>query len=154
MCLICIFISRTLKKYVNWGCYDILDPKNHTRKISNIQKKFELYQVFMRNFVCQNVPIFPLHILIWLGGIRTSWERKSQKKKKKNSNIHKIFWVLPTFVDNFLCQTVPKFPFYTLFTYHACSMLLNQTNFTSMPPTHFFLTKLILLGIFQLYCRI
>ena len=33
--------------------------KNHTRKIDNIHKDFELYQVFMDNFLCQNVLIFP-----------------------------------------------------------------------------------------------
>ena len=43
---------------------NILDPKNHIRKINNILKRFELYQVFMYNFLCQNVSIFPLNILL------------------------------------------------------------------------------------------
>ena len=66
----------------------ILDPKNHTRKVHNTHKDFELFQVFMRNFLCQNVRIFLLYILLtrridafwsrgidkfWSGGIETYW---------------------------------------------------------------------------------
>ena len=34
---------------------DILRPKDHTKKIDKIHKGFGLYQVFMHNFMCQNV---------------------------------------------------------------------------------------------------
>ena len=66
----------------------ILDPNNHTRKVHNTHKDFELFQVFMRNFLCQNVRIFLLYILLtrridafwsrgidkfWSGGIETYW---------------------------------------------------------------------------------
>lgn len=40
-----------------------LGQKNHTGKISNIKKGFELYQIFIHDFLCQTVPIFPLYIL-------------------------------------------------------------------------------------------
>ena len=56
-------------------------PKNRTIKISNIHKDFELFQLFMHNFLCQNISIFILYILltintIWFGGIGTVWHRK------------------------------------------------------------------------------
>ena len=66
----------------------ILDPKNDTRKVHNTHKDFELFQVFMRNVLCQNVRIFLLYILLtrridafwssgidkfWSGGIETYW---------------------------------------------------------------------------------
>ena len=38
---------------MSWGYQDILGPKNHTRKIDNFHKDFELYKVFMRNFLYQ-----------------------------------------------------------------------------------------------------
>ena len=40
-----------------------LGLKNHARKISDIHKNFELYQVFMYNFLCQTVLTFPFYIL-------------------------------------------------------------------------------------------
>ena len=70
--------------------------KNHTRKISN-HKGFELYQVFMHDFLYQNILIFPLYILLtrcigtiwyknidtfWSGGINTVWTQKSHKKNQ------------------------------------------------------------------------
>ena len=38
-------------------------PKNHRRKIEKIHKDFELYQVFIYNFLSQNILILPNHIL-------------------------------------------------------------------------------------------
>ena len=89
---------------MSWGYRDILGPKNYTRKTSNICKDFELlYQVFMHNFSCQNVPIFPFYIFLtrridtFLSeGIdtfcsrvnETVWHRKSLKKSTID-NIHK-----------------------------------------------------------------
>ena len=47
-----------------WGFRDILGPKNDTRKVEKIHKGFKLYQVFMHNFLCQNIWIFSLFIYI------------------------------------------------------------------------------------------
>ena len=79
------------------------------------------------NFICQNVPIFPLCILplrrintFWPGGIEVFWSRVNKTVWHRNShpkinNIHKILFVLnQLFINNFLCQTVPKFSFYIL----------------------------------------
>ena len=38
--------------------------KEHTRKISDTHKDFELYQVLMHNFLCQNIQIFTSYILL------------------------------------------------------------------------------------------
>ena len=111
---------------MSWWYRDILGSKNCTKEIGNIHKDFELYQLFMHNFLCQNVPILTLQILFtrridtfWCDGIDTFcpggivilWHRKSQTK---NSNIQKEF--LPTFCKfcKLFCQTVPKSSFYIL----------------------------------------
>ena len=72
--------------------------KNHKRKIYTIYKGFELCQVFMHNFLYQNVPIFPIYLLLtkridtlwskgintfWSGGIGTVWYGKSQTKSQQ-----------------------------------------------------------------------
>ena len=44
--------------------WDSLGLKSHARKIRNNQKDFDLYQVFMHNFLYQNVPMFLLYILL------------------------------------------------------------------------------------------
>ena len=49
-----------------WGYRNILGPKSHTIEIDKIYEDFELYQVFMYNFLCQNIQIFPLYILYTL----------------------------------------------------------------------------------------
>ena len=76
-----------------FGVSGYFGPKNITRLISYIQKDFELYQVLLHNFLCQNVLILPLYILLtrrittfspegintylcW--GIWKVWHRKSQ----------------------------------------------------------------------------
>ena len=51
------------KQYMIWVYQNILDPKNCTRKIDKIHKDFEQYQVFMHNFLYQNIWIFPLYII-------------------------------------------------------------------------------------------
>ena len=47
-----------------WGFRDILGPKNDTRKVKKIHKGFKLYQVFMHNFLCQNIWIFYIYSLL------------------------------------------------------------------------------------------
>ena len=37
-----------------------LGPKRHTRKFREVHKDFELYQVFMHNFLYQNVLLIPI----------------------------------------------------------------------------------------------
>ena len=46
-----------------WNHQHSLGPKSHTRKIGNIHEDSELYQVFMHDFLCQTVSIFPFYIL-------------------------------------------------------------------------------------------
>ena len=62
-CLVIAMVIFCLNCYVSWGYWDILGSRSHSR-ISNIQENFELYEVFMHNFLCQNVPIFLLYILL------------------------------------------------------------------------------------------
>ena len=48
---------------MSWWYRGILGPKKHKMKIGNIPKNFQLYQVFIYNFLCQNIPILLFHIL-------------------------------------------------------------------------------------------
>ena len=41
-------------------------PKISNDKIITSQKDFELYQVFMYNFLCQTLLIFPIYIYIYI----------------------------------------------------------------------------------------
>ena len=54
-----IFLHTSNGKQVvyNWGLLAHVVQKNHTRKINKIHKDFELYQVFIHNFLSQNVLI-------------------------------------------------------------------------------------------------
>ena len=61
-----------------------------SRKISNIPKDFDLYQVFMHNFLYQNVPILCKLLTrrintLWSKGINTFWHRKSKRKNQQYS---------------------------------------------------------------------
>ena len=63
-----------------------------SRKISNIPKDFDLYQVFMHNFLYQNVPILCKLLTrrintLWSKGINTFWHRKSKRKNQQYSRI-------------------------------------------------------------------
>ena len=57
-----------------WRYSDILDSKNQTKKIAKTHKDFELYQIFMYNFQCQTVLIFPIYIL-FIKIIEAFWSR-------------------------------------------------------------------------------
>ena len=97
------------------------------RNITEITYGFnKRYFVFMHNFLCQNVLIFPLYIFLtkiidtfwsegigrfWPGGIEKVWHRKS---KTKNQQYSQRFELYQLFMDTFLCQTVSKSPFYIL----------------------------------------
>ena len=72
-----IFRLSTTVVY-NIGVLAHFGPKKSEKKLTNFIKIFELYQVFMYNFLCQIVPIFPVYILftkrietICPGGIET-----------------------------------------------------------------------------------
>ena len=65
--------------FLTWGYLDFLGPKNQTRKINEVHKAFELYQVFICNFLWQTVLIFPIYILFtkrienfWFGDINNA----------------------------------------------------------------------------------
>ena len=98
----------------------ILGPKNHTRKINNIHKNFELQQVFMPNFLCQNIPIFPLHILL-VRRIETFWSEGIEhfgleileqlgikNHKQKINNIHKDLLHYTNFSCIIFCATLSR----------------------------------------------
>ena len=62
--------------------------KKSDETIDKINKDFELYQVFMYNFLCQTVLIFPVYILLvkrigtlWSRGIRTFWVQRTRQGK-------------------------------------------------------------------------
>ena len=74
--------SMIVKQYGYWRYLDNFGQKNHTRKISNICKGFELYWIFMHNFLYQNVLIIPLYILL-SSRIDTFWSEGSYIK---------VFW--------------------------------------------------------------
>ena len=92
------------------------------KKPHNIHKDFELYQVLMHNFLCQNILISSLYILLirginifWSGGIATVRHRKSQTKNWRY--LQRVFELYQFFMHKSLCQTVPKFQFYILFIF-------------------------------------
>ena len=47
----------------NMGILGDFGPKNRTRKIDKTRKEFEIYQVFMCNFLCKTVLIFLIYTL-------------------------------------------------------------------------------------------
>ena len=49
---------------MGWGYLNILGQKVHRKKIGKTHKDFKLYQVFMFNFLNQNIGIFVLYIYI------------------------------------------------------------------------------------------
>ena len=51
---------------MGWGYLDILGQKVHRKKIGKTHKDFKLYQVFMFNFLNQNIGIFVLYIYIYI----------------------------------------------------------------------------------------
>ena len=96
--------------------YDFLFIWQHW-KIDKIHKDFELYQVCMHYFLCQNVWILALYILLtkWInmscskgtvkclsGSISIFWEFTQEKSTK----FVKIFELHQIFIYTFLCQNV------------------------------------------------
>ena len=104
-----------------WGYRNIFDLKNHTRKVNKFTEIFELYQVFIHNFLPQNDLIFPICLLhakrictFCSGGIKTYWAQKIIQAK-----LTKFIQVLSYIKSScicFLCENVHIFPLYTLLT--------------------------------------
>ena len=96
-----------------------LSSKTHAGKIGNIHEDFELYQVFMNNFLFQNVPLFLLNILLtrrivtfWSDGFDTFWSGgigtvSAQKITKGKSTI--LTKILNYTKSSQLEQTISKF---------------------------------------------
>lgn len=96
-----------------WTLYELgvsehFEIKNYTREINNIHKNFELYQTFMHNFFCQNIPIFSLYMsltrkietvrsesleMFWSGSFKTVSYKKSQ------INNHQYTQILLNFIN-------------------------------------------------------
>ena len=98
-----------------WGYQDILGPKDHTRKIDNIRNDFEVYQLFMHNFLYQTIPIFPLYLLptktietfwsegihtFWSRSIRTVWQRKSEQLVTNCSETQTTYYLIDPFFSH------------------------------------------------------
>ena len=98
-----IYILGVLKHCTPWGVLGLgvlkhFGLKNQTRKMYTLYKD-ELYQVFMHNFLYQNVSIILLHIFLtrkintfWSGGISTFEAQNSQR-------VFELYQV-------FICQTI------------------------------------------------
>ena len=79
-----------------WGEGGILSLKYHTRKMSNIHKDSELYQLFMHNFLYQNIPMFPLYILLILEesthfALKVVGQFGIKNEKRKTNNVYEDF---------------------------------------------------------------
>ena len=53
----------TPRVYLSFGVLEHSGLKTWTRTTFKIHNKFELYQVFVYNFMCQNVVHFPIYVL-------------------------------------------------------------------------------------------
>ena len=97
-----------------WGHQDILAKKDHTRKIEKIHKDFELYQVFMHNFLGNYIPIFPLDILLtrrvntfWCKRSDVSYQRVDVSEHFRPKTSYKKNWQnSQVFMHAFLSQNV------------------------------------------------
>ena len=127
-----------------------MDPKDHPPKLDKIQKDFELYQVFMHNFIGLYGRIFPLYILLkrtinrfWSKGFNNfdlvvSSHFKSKKSFKKN---WPNFQVL---IHDVLYQNVSTPPNHILLT--RTKSIFTNTRFYAI----FYQQKLVLLLFYLL----
>ena len=103
--------------------------KNHTRKISKIHKDSELYQLFMHNFLYQNVPRFPLYILFILEesthfGLELVGQFGIKNEKRKISNVHKDF---------LNCTNFSWIIFYAHFTFSMLITVIMKSSCCILP---------------------
>ena len=126
---------------MSWGYQDILGQKNYTRQISNIHKDFELYQIFMHNFLCQNFLIFPLQILLkrtinifWSEGVSTYFGLEVSRQfgienhQQKSAIFKKFFWTISSFHEQSYMPNYPKI--LILFTTQTAYFLTNPVLLT------------------------
>ena len=147
------------------------------KKIDKIDKDFELYEVFIHNFFCQNVWIFPLYILrikridkfwsesikkIWSGGIGGFWAQNiMQEKVNRSTSLHGQFFVSKCFdIPNIYCWHVLKaflpllnqILLYTNFIsknwFYFCPHILASTNPTILLDTTLIKQIMLFLRIF------
>ena len=100
----------------------------------NIYKAFELCQMSLHNFLCQNVLIFPLYILLarridtfWSEVVESLWSRvtgyfEPVNHTRKISNIHRDLSMIPTFYGYFSMPNYAEISF--LHTIYALLMML------------------------------
>ena len=109
-----------------WVVYNIgalrnFGSKNQTRKNDKIHKEFELYQLFMYNFLCQTVLIFPIYTL-FRKRMEKFWSRGISSIRGilySGPKIHKDFWTISSFqvfmhLPN--CSNISNIYIYILFT--------------------------------------
>lgn len=110
------------------GSRHTLGSKNHTRKICNIPKDFELYEIFMHSFLCQNLNIPVIHITYLLEEL-TYFGLKVLKSFSLEvwaqfllKNLYKKNY---RYTQKILNYIVPKFSFHILFTHYPNYLLLD-----------------------------
>ena len=128
----------TLSKISVWfGGIGTVWTQKIKQKIGKTHIEIAPYQVFMQNFLCKNVPIFPLYIMLtrktntfgsndidklWTGRICTVCVQNAIQEK--SVTFRKTFELHQLFMYNLLCQTVPIFLLYILLTYYPNYLLL------------------------------
>lgn len=82
---------------------DSFGPETHTRKVSNIHKGIELYQVLMNNVLCLNAPMFCYTYSLQEESIHFGLRVSSKKfglevsAQEKSLIFIKIFRIMPSF---------------------------------------------------------
>ena len=124
------FASWVIRTFYAWEYCNILGQKNQTRKFVKIHEDFEIYQIFMYNFLCRTVLIFAICVIhkridtISFGSVS-----RIQVLPYFEPKIHMDFELHKVFMYNCLCQTVLIFPIYiksTQFDLEAINYLVYQ----------------------------
>ena len=120
--------------YVSWEYQHSLSPKNCGREYVILTNILTFTKSSCKIFMpkCPHIPIIYItykknqHILVWgywqISSNGTVWAKKITQKK--SSIFIKIFELYQLFIQIFLCQTVPNFPFYILLFKHYSNYLL------------------------------
>ena len=115
--------------YVSWEYQHSLSPKNCGREYVILTNILTFTKSSCKIFMpkCPHIPIIYItykknqHILVWgywqISSNGTVWAKKITQKK--SSIFIKIFELYQLFIQIFLCQTVPNFPFYILFKHYS-----------------------------------
>ena len=120
------------------------------------------------NFLCQNVSIFPLQILLtiqtdtlWLGDIDTFqsggnakvWRRKLKKKNRPHSQRFLNYTNFSCIPFSAKLSRASSFTYYS-HTTQTTYYLTNPMLCHYLSPTHLFLTQFIILALTQFYGQI